>query len=112
LNGKGIEAMKLITAVVRSICLEKVITGLNEIGVNGFTVFQVEGRGEEIVLYRHFSVHARIEIIVSDQEVDKVRKTILDLTQTGDRGDGIITVQEIKELTRIRTRETVKSAGE
>jgi nitrogen regulatory protein P-II 1 len=104
--------MKLITAVIRSICLDKLICGLNEIGVDGFTVFQVEGRGEELVLYKHFSVHARIEIIVPDQEVDKVRKTILDTTHTGERGDGIITVQEIKELTRIRTGETVKSAGE
>lgn len=99
--------MKLITAVIRSICLEKVITQLNNIGIKGLTVFEVKGRGEEVVLYRNFSVHSRIEIIVPDQQVERVRETILDVSCTGKQGDGIITVQEIKECTRIRTRETV-----
>ena len=72
------------------------------------TVTEVKGRGEEVVLYRNYSVHNKIEIILPDNEVDNAVKTILDLAQTGERGDGVITVQEVKELIRIRTKETLK----
>lgn len=101
--------MKLITAVIRSMCLEKVITQLNDIGIQGLTVFEVKGRGEEVVLYRDFSVHSRVEIIVPDHQVERVRKTIIDVSCTRQKGDGVITVQEIKEFTRIRTGETLTS---
>ena len=100
--------MKLVTAIIRSLCLEKVVTGLNKLGVKGMTVSEVKGRGEEVILYRNYSVHNKVEIILHDSEVDKVIETILDLTQTGIRGDGIITVQEVKELIKIRTQETLK----
>ena len=103
--------MKLITAVIRNICLDKVITELNSIGVKGMTVFAVKGRGEEVVLYRDYSLHSRIEIIAPDHEVDKVRQTILDVSCTGERGDGVITVQDIREFTRIRTGKTISSEG-
>ena len=100
--------MKLITAIIRNFSLEKIITGLNKIGVKGITISEVKGRGEEVILYRHYSIHNKIEIILPDNEVDKAIKTILDLAQTGERGDGVITVQEVKELIRIRTKETLK----
>jgi len=47
--------MKLITAIIRSLCLEKVIAGLNKLGVKGITVSEVKGRGEEVILYRNYS---------------------------------------------------------
>jgi nitrogen regulatory protein PII len=52
-------------------------------------------------------VHNKIEIIVHNDEVDKVIKTILDLSQTGERGDGVLIVQKIEELIKIRTGEKV-----
>ena len=99
--------MKLVTAIVRTISLEKVVEGLKKIGVRGLTISEVKGVGEEIILYKPYSVHNKIEIIVSEKETDKVIKTILDLTQTGEPGDGVITVQKIEELIKIRTKETV-----
>jgi nitrogen regulatory protein PII len=44
---------------------------------------------------------------VHNDEVDKVIKTILDLSQTGERGDGVLIVQKIEELIKIRTGEKV-----
>ncbi len=97
--------MKLITAIIRSICLEKVVTGLKKSGVKGITISEVKGVGEEIVLYKPYSVHHKIEIILPEKKVDKVIETILALAHTGEPGDGVITVQKIEELIKIRTGE-------
>ena len=81
--------MKLVTAIIRSISLEKVVKALKETGVKGMTI----------------CVHNKIEIIVTEKEVGKVAETILNLAQTREPGDGVITVQKIEDLIKIRTGE-------
>lgn len=99
--------MKIITAIIRCMDLEKVVNGLKKSGVKGMTISEVKGVGEEIVLYKPYSIHNKIEIIVHEAEVDGVIETILSLVKTGERGDGVITVQTIEELIKIRSGEKV-----
>ncbi len=99
--------MKFITAIIRSINLEKVVKGLKETGVKGMTISEVKGIGEEIVLYKPYSVHNKIEIIVPEKEVDNVIETIVNMAQSREPGDGVVTVQKIEELIKIRSGEKV-----
>lgn len=48
--------MKIVTAIIRSISLEKVVKGLKETGIKGITISEVKGLGEEIILYKPYSV--------------------------------------------------------
>jgi nitrogen regulatory protein PII len=99
--------MRHITAIIRSIKLEDVVKALKGIGVKGITISEVKGRGEEIILYHPYSVHNKIEIIVPEGEVDKIVERISDIAKTGERGDGIICVNRVDKLIKIRTGERV-----
>ncbi len=98
--------MKLVTAIIRSMSLERVVEGLKGIGIKGITISEVKGLGEEIRLYRPYTIHDKIELIVHDEEVERVLTTITEEAHTGEPGDGVIIVQKVKELIKIRTRKS------
>ena len=47
----------------------------------------------------------RIEIVVKDQDVDKIVEEIIEIARTGEIGDGKIFISDIKDVIRIRTGE-------
>ena len=47
----------------------------------------------------------KIDLVVSDDAVEQVIQTIIDVSQTGSIGDGKIFVSEISNVYRIRTGE-------
>ncbi len=99
--------MRHITAIIRSFKLEDMVEALKGIGIKGITISEVKGIGEEIILYHPYSVHNKIEIIADEKEVDTILERISDVAQTGERGDGIIFVEGIDKLIKIRTGERV-----
>ncbi len=52
----------------------------------------------------------RLEIIVADEDVDSVVKSIVDTAQTGDIGDGKIFISPVEDVVRIRTGERGEEA--
>ena len=52
----------------------------------------------------------KIEIIVNDDMVDGVLKTIIENAHTGNQGDGKIFIYDVRDAIRIRTGETGESA--
>jgi nitrogen regulatory protein P-II 2 len=73
--------MKLVTAIIKPFKLDVVREALSEIGINGMTVTEVKGFGRQkghSELYRgaeyvvDFLPKTKVEIAVSDAEVDKV----------------------------------------
>lgn len=100
--------MKHITGIVRSTSLENVVRSLEHMGIRGMTISEVKGLGEEVRLNSPYSIHDKIEIVVSDDKADVVAKTILDQTRTGLAGDGIVTVAPLDYAVRIRTEERLK----
>lgn len=111
--------MKEITAVIRPDKLEVVKEALQEIQCNGVTVTEVKGRGRQLGITesyrgRDYKVDllpkTRLEIIVNDEDVDKVVDTIVKTAQTGDIGDGKIFVAPVEEVIRIRTGERGEKA--
>jgi len=111
--------MKLITAIIKPFTLEDVKTGLEELGVLGMTVSEVQGYGRQkghTEVYRgaeysvDFVPKVRVEVIVDDAAVDRVVDTIVSAARTGKIGDGKIFIHSLDECIRIRTGERGKEA--
>jgi nitrogen regulatory protein P-II 1 len=106
--------MKKIMAVIRPNKLQVVKEALDDIGVPSMTVTEVKGRGKqrgviEIYRDREYCIDLlpklEIDIVVSDDEVDKIVDTIAKAAHTGEIGDGKIFVIPVEEVVRIRTGE-------
>jgi nitrogen regulatory protein PII len=111
--------MKLVTAIVKPFRLDDVRNALGEVGIQGMTVSEVKGFGRQrghTELYRgaeyvvDFLPKAKIEVAVSDDQVERVVEAIVEAAKTGKVGDGKIFVTSIDQVWRIRTGETGDSA--
>lgn len=106
--------MKKIEAIIRPERLTETIKGLKNIGITGFTVSQVVGRGKQkdtqgVYRGKNYNVtlhpKVKVEIVLSDYMVERTIQTIVGAAQTGDDGDGKIYVYPILEAYNIRTGE-------
>lgn len=95
--------MKLVTGIVRTTSLERVVHALEQVGIKGMTISEVKGLGEEVRLNRPYSIHDKIEIIVPDEKADEIMKVILEHARTGLAGDGTVSVAPLDDAVRIRT---------
>ena len=105
-----------INAIVREEKFEDVKEALNKIGVNGITVSQVMGCGaqrgyKEIVRGTKVDLMMRpkikFEIVVSSEEwEEKTIRAIQKAAFTGEVGDGKIFSYEVRNVVRIRTKES------
>jgi nitrogen regulatory protein P-II 2 len=115
----GKEAMKLVIAVINPFKLDEVRDALTRIGAHGMTVNEVKGYGRQKghkEIYRgaeytvDFLPKVRIEVAVTNAELDRVVEAIADAAKTGKIGDGKIFVIPIEHAVRIRTGETDDNA--
>ncbi|NKI36128.1 P-II family nitrogen regulator [Wenzhouxiangella sp. XN79A] len=106
--------MKLITAIIKPFKLDDVRDALGEAGVTGMTVSEVKGFGRQkghTELYRgaeyvvDFLPKLKLEIAVSDDQVERVVELIQETASSGRIGDGKIFVTSIERVVRIRTGE-------
>jgi nitrogen regulatory protein P-II 1 len=111
--------LKKIEAIIKPFKLDEVKRALNDVGVEGITVFEVNGfgrqkghtewyRGSESVV--DFIPKIKLEIIVGDEMVSKVVKAIEQAAKTGRVGDGKVFVSPVEEVLRIRTGEKDEDA--
>jgi nitrogen regulatory protein P-II 1 len=106
--------MKLITAIIKPFKLDDVRDALGEVGITGMTVSEVKGFGRQkghTELYRgaeyvvDFLPKLKLEIVVPDEQADRVVETIVETAASGRIGDGKIFVSSIERAVRIRTQE-------
>ncbi|GBE04699.1 nitrogen regulatory protein P-II [bacterium BMS3Abin10] len=111
--------MKKIEAIIKHFKLDEVRDALNKIGIQGMTVTEVKGFGRQkghLEVYRgveyevKFLPKVKIEVAVSENEVDDVLKVIQENAKTGEIGDGKIFVYGLDDVIRIRTGERGKEA--
>ncbi|MBE3570740.1 MAG: P-II family nitrogen regulator [Bacillales bacterium] len=104
--------MKKIEAIIRPEKVTETIKGLKNIGITGFTVSQVVGRGKQkdtqgVYRGKNYKVtlhpKVKLEIVLSDYMVEPTVQTIIQSAQTGEDGDGKIYVYPILEAYNIRT---------
>ena len=106
--------MKKIEAIIKPFKLDEVKEALGLIGIEGMTVSEVKRFGRQkghTEIYRDseydsdFLPKIKIELVVTDQLVDKAMKEISKLAKTGKIGDGKIFISAIEDAVRIRTDE-------
>jgi len=111
--------MKKIEAVIKPFKLDDVKEALLEIGIGGITVSEVRGHGRQqghTELYRgaeyivDFLPKVKIELVVKEEDVEKVVDTIIKSARTGKIGDGKIFVLPVEKAIRIRTGEEDEEA--
>ena len=104
--------MKLITAVVKPHKWEDVRVALEAVGVTGMTVSEVSGYGRQkghTEVYRGAEYDialvpkVRLEVAVSDADVEAIVGAIQKAAQTGRIGDGKIWVSQLESIVRVRT---------
>ena len=107
--------MKKVECIIKPFKLDDVKAAITDLGISGMTVSEVRGFGRQkghTELYRgaeyqiDFIPKIKIELVVSDDLVDKVVETISGAARTGKIGDGKIFVSTIDSVLRIRTGES------
>jgi len=107
--------MKMITAIIKPFKLEDVREALSKVDIKGMTVTEVKGFGRQKGHTEHyrgsdytieFLQKVKIEVAVTDSQVDTVKKALIDTVGSGQIGDGKIFLTELEEAIRIRTGET------
>ncbi len=112
--------MKKIEAIIKPFKLEDVKSALLGAGIEGMTVSEVKGYGQQKghnELYRgaeyvvDFIPKVKIEIVVSNEEyAQKAIQLIIENAKTGKIGDGKIFVMPVEQTIRIRTGEKDEEA--
>ena len=122
MNTLTIIGMKLITAIIREVQLDKVREALIATEITRITVSRVSGHGQQRIeeMYRGQRIvpdlipKIKIEIAVNEAFVDITVNAILKSARTdgeeGRVGDGKIFITPLEECIRIRTGERGNSA--
>ena len=106
--------MKLVTAIIKPFVLEDVKGALEQIGVLGMTVSEVQGYGRQkghTEVYRgaeysvDFVPKVRVEVVADDTLADKVVDAVVEAARTGKIGDGKVWVTPVDSVVRVRTGE-------
>ena len=106
--------MKLVTAIIKPFTLEDVKSALEQAGVLGMTVSEVQGYGRQkghTEVYRgaeysvEFVPKIRVEVVVDEAQVDKTIEVLVEAARTGKIGDGKIWVIPVETVVRVRTGE-------
>jgi nitrogen regulatory protein P-II 1 len=112
-------AMKKIEAIIKPFKLDEVKEALQELGVQGMTVQEVKGYGRQkghTELYRgaeyvvDFLPKIKVEVVVSDDQLEAAIEAITAAARTGRIGDGKIFVSDLTDVVRIRTGERGRQA--
>jgi len=112
--------MKEIKAIIQPFMLSKVVEALHDIpDFPGLTVTKVQGFGREkgkgethrtVEDLIDYVPKVKLEIVVNDEMLDTVVKTIKEKAHTGNRGDGKIFIYDVRDTLRIMTGETGEAA--
>ena len=111
--------MKMVSAVIKPFKLDEVREALSSLGVQGITVTEVKGFGRQkghTELYRgaeyvvDFLPKVKIEVVVSEDDVERCVDAIVKAARTGKIGDGKIFVTPVERVIRIRTGELDEAA--
>jgi nitrogen regulatory protein P-II 1 len=111
--------MKKVEIITRPHKLDDVKDALSKLGIKGMTVTEVKGFGRQRghkEVYRgaeyqvDFVAKVKVEIVIEDEILAEVIKSVQTTAKTGQVGDGKIFVSPVEEVVRIRTGETGEAA--
>jgi len=107
--------MQKIEAIVRPEKLDDVKNALADAGFHGMNIVHVTGRGVQRGIIHQgrggesYTVDmlpkVKVEVVISDEQVDAVVKIICDAARTGNIGDGKLFIMPVSDAVRVRTGE-------
>lgn len=106
--------MKRLQVYIRTTRLEEVLNALEDVGILGASVESVRGYGRQLGQTATFrgSTYAlnlvpktRLDVVVSDDQLDDAVDAICKAAQSGELGDGKIFISDVLDAVRIRTGE-------
>lgn len=108
--------MNKIEAIIRLERLSAVVSAVTSEGFSGLNVVNVTGRGEQQWTVQTGSrpgeiqvvdmlPRAKVELVVKDEDTQKVVDVIMEAARTGREGDGKIFVLPVANAFRVRTGE-------
>lgn len=104
--------LKKIEAIIRSEKLPITKERLRQIGVGGMTISTVSGWSKQRELHLQWRgqpvaydllPRVKFEIVVPDEQVDKVVQAIIESARTDESGDGVVFVTTIEQAINIST---------
>jgi nitrogen regulatory protein P-II 1 len=104
--------LKKIEAIIQPPKLEEVKDALKAAGVEGVTISEVRGHGRQKGHTETYRGHeykidlipkVKVEVIVTDTQLEPALATLTQAARTGRIGDGKIFVSTIDDVIRIRT---------
>ncbi|VVB85134.1 putative nitrogen regulatory PII-like protein [uncultured archaeon] len=111
--------MKKIEAIIKPGHLDGIRIALQEKGIIGMTVTEVQGRGQQKGIslqwrageYRvEFLEKLKLDLVVNDEDVEPAIAAIMSIAKTGKIGDGKIFIYPVEDVVRISTGERGKEA--
>ncbi len=116
---REVRKMKKVEAIIRPEDLDGVRASLQEKGIVGMTVEEVQGRGRQkgvCLQWRageycvEFLPKIRMDMIVDDKDVETAIDAIVKAARTGKNGDGKIFIYPVEEVVRVSSGERGKEA--
>ncbi len=111
--------MKKIEAIIKPFKLDDVKEALQEAGVEGVTISEVQGYGRQkgntenyksVEYVVDFLPKVKVEVYVRDSQAESIVKVIQKAAYSGRIGDGKIFVFPVENIIRIRTGEEGEEA--
>ncbi len=106
--------MNLVTAIIRPFKMEDVKSALEQIGVRGLTVSEVNGFGRQgghVEVYRgaeylvNLVPKVKIEVLAEDEDATRIVDALVSSARTDRIGDGKVWVVPVDTVVRVRTGE-------
>jgi nitrogen regulatory protein P-II 1 len=116
---REVNKMKKLEAVIRPENLDAIRVSLQEKGIVGMTVEEVQGRGRQkgvCLQWRageycvEFLPKLKVDLIVDDKDVETAIEAIAKVARTGKNGDGKIFISSVEQVVRISSGERGKEA--
>lgn len=116
---KGVIHMKKVEAIIRPETFLALREKLEEVGINGLTVSEVAGCGQQkgqqgLFRGNTFEIKllpkVKVEMVVEAEYVDEIVQIIQETCSSNTVGDGKIFIYTIEDAIRIRTGESGKLA--
>jgi nitrogen regulatory protein P-II 1 len=111
--------VKLVVAIVKPFKVDDVKTAVQDFGVQGLTMTEVQGFGRQrghTEVYRgaeytiDFVPKVKLEILVDDADASSVAEKVIEAARTGKIGDGKVWILPVEGVIRIRTGEAGSDA--
>jgi nitrogen regulatory protein P-II 1 len=116
---REVSEMKKIEAIIRPEDLDGVRVSLQEKGIVGMTIEEVQGRGRQkgvCLQWRageycvEFLSKIKVDMVVDDKDAETAIAAIIKVARTGKNGDGKIFIYPVEDVVRVSTGERGKEA--